>query len=230
MTEEIDDPGWDDIIDDAIDRALSSLETSFPAIVTAYDHDKGKAQIRPVIRDCDVDPDTAERTYELGDPIDNVPYAPTASRKYGITFPLERGDLVWCNAGQRSLDEFLNTGNSDNTPQHPRKHHRTDAVITAIIHPFSNALPSDAIAAGKTVVFGPEVLLGDATATLNVALDKIVNDMLGAIDLALGGWVVVPADGGAALKAAYLAALAALVPPIVTGAVPSVSATKVKAT
>lgn len=174
MTLEIDDPELEDILEDAIDAQIALVETGFPAIVVSYNHSKHRAQIAPIVRDRYVDPEDGEVTHALGEVISNVPRAPQCSQAHGITFPLERGDVVWCSVAQRSMDEFLTTGETDTTPAHPRRHDRTDAVIVALLHPFNAPPPSSAVAADKLVVYSEnEVLVGDSSAVDYVALASL---------------------------------------------------------
>lgn len=73
-----------------------------------------------------------------------------------------------------------------------------------------------------------EIRLG-ASASAGVADGSKADRILAALDTALSGWVVVAADGGAALKAAYAAATLAQVPPYTAGSPPTTESSKVKA-
>ncbi|HSH00108.1 MAG TPA: Gp138 family membrane-puncturing spike protein [candidate division Zixibacteria bacterium] len=219
---DVDEPEIEDILDDAIESAIAVLETSFPAVVTSYA--EGRASVQPVTRDRYIDPDTGEESFRLGSVITNVPFGRQATATHGLTFPLQRGDLVYCSCAARSVDEVLTTGETDNTPGHPRMHDRTDAVIVAVIHPFGTPLPESNRNASGTTVFGPTVFLGDGTASDFVALASLVSSELSALWSALNTHIhVTTATVGAG------PAVGVISPPGVLGSPGSVAATKVKA-
>lgn len=80
---------------------------------------------------------------------------------------------------------------------------------------------------GRVTITSDDIRLGSGGATDAVALAQTINAYFTALHSSLGGWSPVSGDGGAALKAAYVAALStAGLPPSGPG---SVSATKVGA-
>ena len=179
--EAVDNPGWEDVIELAIRRYVRSLRTGFPAVVVAYDHDPPRASVRPVVRSRRVNGETFEVETYLPPVIANVPVGFEATPNGGLTFPLERGDFVFVECAERSMDEWKMGGGTDATPRHTRRFDISDAVIVTKIRPFNDPLPATALDAAATVLFGDEVKLGDSTASAFVALANLVKAELDAL-------------------------------------------------
>lgn len=209
------------------------MSVGMVAEVRSWDRETQTCSVRPV----------AHQRYQNGDTeslptIPRVPIRYPQGGRFVMTWPLKRGDFVWLDFGERSLEEWKATASADYAPRNKRRFDLSDAVAYAGIASPADPVESSVVKENAMVlghrdgcrieIYEGETLIGSG-ATIAVALAKIVDDMLGAIDTALGGWTPVGGDGGAALKAAYLAAIAALAPPIVTGAVPSAAASKTKA-
>jgi len=141
----------------------------------------------------------------------------------GITWDLEEGEWGLCVFADRSIDEWAATGNQAITPADPRRFDVSDAIFIPGVKPPGDPLPSDAYASGAVVLWDrgtSDIRLGSSGAADFVALASRVNTEISRLWTVLTTWIVVPADGGAALKVAAAAAALGVLP---------VDATKVKA-
>lgn len=101
------DPEWAVIIRDAIQDALFELHTGLPASVEAFDAAAGTCDVQPLLRRAYVHPDDDDRELLLDLPvISAVPIHYAAGGGWAITFPLERGDIVYLTFAERSLDRW----------------------------------------------------------------------------------------------------------------------------
>ncbi len=230
------------VLDKAIRANLGGVHTAEVCKVLAYDLNEGVpvADVRPVNK----------RRTNLDEFVDapilyGVPVPPLAWGDFVIHAPLNEGDHVLVSYAERSLDEWLANGGDEVEPRDSRRFSESDAVVLRKIDPLSQAPSSDAIQAdaltlskrdgsarviinadGSVVVDSNTIKLGSSAASDAVALSSKVDQFFTFLDtLFVTGWIVVPADGGAALKAAYALARTALYP----SGIGSVGASKVDA-
>lgn len=222
MTLASDAPDLIDLIRQVVRAELATAHVAgVPGVVVSYDRTEQRATVRPSVRFRYRDREGAVVAYRP-EPIPNCPVLWPAASGSSLTFDLAVGDPVWIEFGARSLDDWLSTGGDDVTPVDLRRYAYTDAVVHPAGRPFAAPLPAAAVASGATVLRGSDVRLGDATATAKVALASLTDAQLSALEAVFTAWVPVPADGGAALKAALTALIAG-------GWPASVAASKVKA-
>lgn len=208
--------------------AAGQVKVALPAYVLSYDRDEQRATIQIAISYRVVD-DRGEETHRARPPVPRVPV-----QWQGATWDLEAGDwglAVFCD---RSIDEWLQTGETSVEPADSRRFDVSDAVFLPGLRPFSDPLPAAAIGEGAVVLWDrgtSDLRLGSASATAYVALDTLVRAQLEALETALQAAVTagiagaVGGDGGAAALAALQGSLTASL-----AAWPAtVAATKVKA-
>lgn len=216
-----DQPSETDTIREIVRSEIARLHTSIPAVVLSYDRTTQRATVQPVVRFSRRDAETGERVTYQAPPIANCPVAWPSSGSASLTWDLANGDPCVLVFSERSLDEWLTTGEIDNEPADPRRHHLSDAVVFPGARSFADALPAAAYAAGATVLRGADIRLGSSAASDAVALSSLVSGALSTLKTAITATVVVAGDGGASFKATLLAALSSWPP--------SLGASKVKA-
>jgi hypothetical protein len=197
-------------------RAYSDgLRVMLPAEVVEWSAaDPGRASVRPTVR-LVRRVDGALVSYRP--PIlASAPVAYPTSGSYGLTFPLAVGSTGALVFADRSIDEWVVNANADSEPRDLRRHAYADGVfvpglraydLPARVQPTSGALVVACPVAG-------EVRLGSSNATSLVALAPLVEAQLSALVTAITAAPTVPGDGGAAFKAALLAALSAWPAPV----------------
>ncbi len=135
----------------------------------------------------------------------NVPVVFPGGADYGMTWPVAVDDPVKALVMDRSISEWVSTGGMATEPQDFRRHDLSDAV--AIPGGFSPAspLPDACYDPSALVIYGPQIKLGDSSASAYIALASLVDARFAALAAVFDAWVTVPMDGGAALKAALTA-------------------------
>jgi len=212
-------PSQAEVLQQTARAAAGAVKVALPAHVVAYDRDEQRATIQIAIAYRVVD-DRAQETFRTRPPVPRVPVV-----WVGATWDLAAGDSGMVVFADRSIDEWLETGEQSVEPQDARRFDITDAIFIPGLRPFADPLPAAAVAAGAVVLWDrgtSDLRLGSSAATSPVALGDEVDDRLTALANAITSWTPVPNDGGAALKT-ILAAL------ITAGWPASVGATKVKA-
>lgn len=124
-------PSLAQIIKDAIDDRLSSINTMFPGKVTKVDVAAGKCEVQPCFRRVYGDETTSDMPVITGVAIGFY----RANNAY-ISLPIKVGDFVEVRIAQRSLDIWLAKGGVVD-PLDPRKFHLSDAVAYPGLYPFS---------------------------------------------------------------------------------------------
>lgn len=208
-----------EVLRTALDQASGELFVALPGKVVSYSPSKQTADIKPLLKKGLVFDDGSEEAEAL--PIlPEVPVVFPRGGGYFLSFPLEIGDnvlLVFCD---RSIDSYSqSSGAVDIDPVDLRTHDIADAVAIPGFFPSPRTL-RDQI--GRSAAFGKEagtqvrargstveITTGGADAATGgfVALANLVFQMWSVMDAVIRTkWVVVPKDGGAALKAAWIEA------------------------
>lgn len=214
-------PTLEEIVKLGAESIRNEMRVQIPCRVLAYDEDKQRVTILPVIRFGRLDAAGDRETY-LPEPIANVPVAFFSAGAYSLTFPIVAGQHGMAMFSDRSLDEWLATGNEDITPADPRRFDISDAVYFPGVASFASPVPSDGVDGSAMVLRAPLVLLGSSAASDFVALSSLVEARLAAIKAAIAGAAVAAGDGGALFKTNIITALG-------VGFPASVAAAKVKA-
>lgn len=160
---------------------------------------------------CSVQPVTHAR-FQNGDTaqlpvIPRVPIRYPQGARFVITWPLQRGDFVWLDFGERSLEEWKASGDADYAPRNKRRFDMSDAVAYAGIaspaDPIEDTvIKSDAMVLGhrdgcRIEIYETETLLG-VGATEYVALANLVKSELDLLWKALESHThTVPITGAA---------------------------------
>lgn len=189
---------------EAARAAVAGVNVALPATVVAYDEATQLATVKlvPCFRRRDPSQGGAVVCYDPPD-LPGVPVAFPGAGDWSITWPLAAGDAGLVVFADRSLSEWKATGADRTEPQDPRRHDLTDAVFVPGLRSPADALPAAAVDASALVIRGATIKLGSSAAADAVALASKVDTQLQAIKNMLDTWVVIPNDGGAALKALW---------------------------
>ncbi len=208
----------------AASGALAKVHTAIPAKIVSYDAATQRAVVQPAIQGKFRAPGSEEVINVELPKIARVPVAFPSAAGFSITWPLSVGDPVTLIFAERSLDEWLTTGNDSNTAADPRRFDLSDAIAIPGGRPFNDPIPAAGVEAGVMVVRATMIKLGSASASDFVALASKVEAQLARIEAAMVAALAIPLDGGVGLQASFLVALT------VPGPFPaSTAATKVKA-
>lgn len=223
MSDSTRSPNMADIIRQAIEDRLADVHVMLPGRIDAYDAATQKADVEPLIQRLQSTVDG-----ELAEDLPIIPGVPVAFPRAGgfkITMPVAAGDrcmLVFC---ERSTEAYqIGQGRQgasalirQTEPGTFEMHNLTDAV--AIMGWYNDAEALSATDADDMVIGedgGPAIHIGGdqvnlyeknaadfvaLAAKVKTELDKLKDD-INSLKTVFSGWIVVPNDGGAALKTA----------------------------
>ena len=220
-------PTLQEVIAEAIESRLLELHTCTVGQVHSYNAATQRALVYPLIRRVDLNNDVPEegRLYTSLPLLHNIPVVWPRGGGYALHFPLKAGDhvlLVFADSDtafwqvRPKADVDPNKPNAEFgagycEPQDLRRHSMGSPFAIAGVfpdkHPIADAPTDHAVlivpAGGKL-----RVSTAGAGHVELVALAEKVAAQLTALKQAIAGAAVAPLDGGAAFKAAIIAALA----------------------
>lgn len=186
-------PTLAEVLNSLSERIKADVRVAVPGEVQRYDAATQLADVKPQIVDR-VENDLGELEDRPVPVIPNVPVLFPGCAGFHLTFPIAKGDTVLLVFNDRSIDAWQ-SGGGDTAPADARRHHLTDAVAIPGLHPNNAAIQGGTD--GSVITIGSDSGSGDFVATAQRVLD-----LLNQLKTAIHNWVVVPNDGGAALKTA----------------------------
>lgn len=198
-----DKPVLENIVEMGAKSIRNAMRVQIPCKVLEYDETQQRVTIQPLILFSRLDVNDKRDPY-LPEPIAGVPVAFFSGGDFSLTFPIAVGQQGMALFADRSLDEWLATGNDNITPADPRRFDINDAVFFPGVVSFATPIPSAGIDSGAMVLRAPRIELRESGPTDFVTLEAKVQAELSKILTLLQTWTVVPADGGLALKTAAL--------------------------
>lgn len=172
------DPTMENLMDLHQEIARSSIRTSEPGIITAYDKDTQRASVQLAIKSAHVDEED-NRVSEAVAEINDVVVAFMGNARGRITWPVAVGDtclVLFCSS---SLSQWLYQGGIVD-PDSDHRHDVSDAICIVAGHDFAHVptdAPDDAV-----VVHSEKILLGSSAATDPVALQSDLQAFADGID------------------------------------------------
>lgn len=160
---------FEDVVNELAKLQTAKMQIGCIAVVVSYDATSQKCSCRPVVRGA-VKGQSAGVKWPI---ISNVPVRFPAAGNFSLTFPIVAGDFVWLDFGDRSIDDWLNSGADDVTPASKRRFHISDAVAHAGVRPFSKPLKSadvSALVLGQDEYDGPISNPGSIAAPLQLRI------------------------------------------------------------
>lgn len=183
-THQSDTPELAAIMRAAVGEAIAKIHTSMPAKIVSYDRATQRAVVQPAIQGKYRDPVTEEVVNVELPQIARVPVAFPSAAGFSITWDLSAGDPVTLIFAERSLDEWLTTGNGSNEAADPRRFDLSDAIAIPGGRSFADAIPPAGVESGTMVIRAPLIKLGSASASKWIALADDVKTRLNAIESA----------------------------------------------
>jgi hypothetical protein len=213
-----DSPSLADVLLEATEDRVRRLHTAEPGEVLEYNATEQVVTVRPFIQRGVLDDDGAYVREDAPEVFD-VPVMFPRTRAGYLTFPISQGDTGLIVYAMRDIGQWRYTGQRGSPGDH-----RVASMAGAIFIPglyarkdkLSNVSNQHVVLSGLD---GAEVRLGHPSPASYAALATKVDAELDRIWQVLTMWTVVAQDGGAALKAAAVAA---------SPFVQSVAASKVK--
>ena len=117
-------------------QRCGEMHTAFPGTIVSFDAGKCIATVKPSRQYYAADESILEYPLITGVPV----FMPRAGNAQ-ITYPVKAGDSCWVCISERSLDEWMNKGSTDN--HDPRQYDLTDAVC------FVGMCPAQSISAAN---------------------------------------------------------------------------------
>ena len=117
----------EEVLDEYKEKTKGEINVALPGVVVSYDSTTQKASVRPVVRYW-YQSQTDEEFSAQFPVIPQVPVAFFRAGNFGLSAPLNAGDFVTLLVQDRSIDEFMKTGNADNIAFDPRRFDWTDAI------------------------------------------------------------------------------------------------------
>jgi hypothetical protein len=207
-------PRLSEVINAAIESALRELPRLMPAKIVKWDAAKQRADCQILIKHITRDEDDA-RVATSWPVIPGVPVQFLGAGGFRITCPISDGTSSAATTGSlvfamRSMDKWLTGSGAEVDPEFDHDQGLTDAVFYPGLMPFGSpwqSCPTDEMTIGADtgvqMHFQSGVIIaGDTAGADNVALAAKVKAWFDAFNTAVSGWVVVPNDGGGALKTA----------------------------
>ena len=178
----------EEALDALAEQIMGRVNVALPAEVISYDATNNRCNVRPTVRANHIDEDTEERIAVRFPIVTRVPVAlPRFGSYFEIQCPLQAGDHVLLLVCDRSIDEYVQTGQADNTPQDIRRFDFSDAVaMPLLIRPRATDATTRVVVEtnGTITIEGTAIKLGDS-ATKLVALAPNVATELAAIAINL---------------------------------------------
>jgi hypothetical protein len=203
------EPTLEEVLEEIFDSKLASVYTALPGKVTRYYSEKQTADVQLQIKDHDIDED-GRPVFKSYPVLPNVPIAFPRGGDFFMSFPMSPGDYVLIVFCRSAIDQWRAKG-VETAPGDLRHHSLTGAVAYPGLYPRTRNLTDNS---EENLVIGKEEGLtvhltdeemhvgGAGAASDSAALASKVNTLINDLATAIAGWVVVPADGGAALKTA----------------------------
>lgn len=124
-------PTLPEVLEAAIDAALTGARTSLPGQIQSYDSTTRRATVQMLIMEAHIDAD-GERIVEAIAPFTDIPVALSGSGSVRIKFPIAPGDLCWLLFSSSALAVFKSTGRLSD-PGDDRHHHDADVIALPVV-------------------------------------------------------------------------------------------------
>ena len=185
-----DEPTLPDVLAQWARALKGEVRTVSPVVIEKYDLTTQRAEVRPVVRGRYHDPvtDTEVPDLQAQPPVYNVPIMwPSGLGGWAITGPIGKGSPGVGFVSERSIDEWLDRGGEDVTPQDARRFDPSDLFVYPGGRNFSDddrtgLLPDTAFDPNAVVVHvtgSASIKLGDNTADVGSFLYPVFEGPFG---------------------------------------------------
>lgn len=164
-------------IEDMISNGIAGIHTACPATIISFDAGTCVASVKPTMTYYKSDGTTLDYPVIIGVPV----FMPKAGSSQ-ITYPVKAGDNCLLVFAERSIDEWMGKGNSDN--HDPRRYDLTDAFC------FVGMCPAQSISADNVEVIngGTKISLTPSN-TINIVGNINVHGTIVCTGDVIGGGI-----------------------------------------
>jgi len=158
-------PAIEEVLDEAIEARLESVQTAMPGRVVSFNGDNCTASVQPTIKQVHRREDGTEVASTLP-VIPNVPVIfPGSGSGYAITFPIKKGDSVLLVFSSSNLDTWKFSGNKLIAPKNFKPHQLGNAIAIPGLRTLVAAESAEATFVSETalVAHAEQVCLGAYT-------------------------------------------------------------------
>lgn len=196
-------PTLETALSEAFDQLREEIHTALPGRVERYDAATQTADVKPLVK-------------VEGQSLPVLPSIPVAFPRGGgffVSFPLVPGDFVFVLFAESSLDLWRARGGAETSPGDVRRHSLTGAVALPCLYPDSRKLASahashmvvGADSGPKTFYKADQIAIGAENPAGGASKGNLVDSFISKFYNMFSTWTTTPNDGGAALKARFLA-------------------------
>jgi hypothetical protein len=157
-----------------MESRLSGLHVAMPARVETYDKAQQRASVQPIMRRAYISEED-QRVPEQYPVIEGVPIVFPGAGAYKMTWPINKGDIVFLIFSEGSIDKWLSVGGIDVDPDDDRRNALSDAVAIPGLLSFKGA--SDQVDDDALVIAGGTIKLGGQDATDPVMLKSEMDSL-----------------------------------------------------
>lgn len=198
MTEEKPTPKLEDVIEQGATSVLVQARTILIAKVISFDASTSSCSVKPCINQRFED--GSEQEYPV---LEGLPVVFPSFGAFTITSELKKGQEVVVMCSERSLDEWLLTGNSPVTASDPRRFSLQDGIVMAGIRPYGDPFEvSEDLVIGDgnvnlTLTSGGKIKLGNQGGDVLGILDALITQVAALTVSSFGA----PPNNAAAISA-----------------------------
>lgn len=174
------------VMNAAIRERMAGLRVALPGRVLAYDADKRRAEVQPLIAEASID-EAGERVVEPAPVIVDVPVIMPGAGGVRVKFPVSVGDTVLLVFASSAIDRWLAAGGTDVDPGNDRHHELTDAIAIPGLDSFVDV--GDASPMIEFTATGQIQAGGDKALALKSDVDNL-RTLVGAINTGAPGPLV----------------------------------------
>jgi hypothetical protein len=172
-------------------KRMGDVHTSIPGRVETYDRTTQRASVQPLLQRS-YRGEEGERIVETLPVIHDVPVVfPGSGDDYSDTWPISRGDIVWLQFAEASIDKWLHVGGGIVDPRDDRRFNMNDAVAFPGLRDFRHPVPAAGIHATARVIRAPLIHAGgDQKLALHSDLVALRNWVAGLLTGGSGSAIV----------------------------------------
>lgn len=222
-----------------MDRSNAKIRTIIPGRIAGFDPQTQRCSATPAVQSYYYDVDLEEPVAYEPPQITNCPVWFPAGGGFQITYPLADGDDCLILCAERSIDEWMATGNASSAPRDLRRFDFSDAIVLPGIRPAARPLDiNDASLvithAGNGAILRVNddgtVYLGNSTADVVAQLESTLAQLEGHltnVQTAMAAIVTAAAAPSTPVTTGMLAGYWADLNGSISGTVTAISAAKV---
>ena len=186
------------VLREVMEATQGSINVGLPGTVLSYDATTQTCTVQLGVRVAHKDPDEDSLVPIAIEPITQVPVKFPSSQDSSITFPLQAGDTGHVEFCDRSIDEWMTTGNDTVVPLLNRRHDFSDALFYPGLRPKTNPIPETDVGDGLFLTHkGTQVRVGDESFAVQNSTTELLADLVAVLNQIKTGIISTPSGPGA---------------------------------